>query len=32
MRIDGGVKSIGSQAQEQLSVPSLLVWKNSAGL
>lgn len=27
MRIDGGVKSIGSPAQELLSVPSLLVWK-----
>lgn len=32
MRIDGGVKSIGSPAQELLSVPSLLVWKRSAGL
>lgn len=31
MRIDGGVKSIGSPAQE-LSVLSLLVWKRSAGL
>lgn len=32
MRIDGGVKSIGSSAQELLSVPSLLVWKKSAVL
>lgn len=27
MRIDGGVKSIGSPAQELLPVPSLLVWE-----